>query len=363
MKTKIFITAFLIFLCIPVSAQQFYIEASRNAIVRENPDKNSTALLTLESGNQLNTVTEEQTNNFYHVYLPNGETGWVSKYVVRLYSGIAPEAPPIAVLPDVGGGLTALEQEYAAFHLAIGKPKGYKELIRKGFVIGYDPTRKIPLWVQYRLTRERSLNDTVGRPNEFDEDFEIHPSGRATLDDYAAVSSNYVRGHLAPADDMRWDERAVKESMLLSNIAPQIGDGFNNSIWKTLENRVRSWAVDRGDIIVICGPVFESRPRIFNIPRQYVTTNQMVYNVVGDNNVAVAAEFYKIIVDMRNPENPDVLAFLMPNISTTEGTERNIVNYLTSVDNIENLTGLDFLTGLSEQVQEALESRTALSLW
>ena len=363
MKAKIYLTAFIIFLCIPLSAQQFYIEASRSAIVRENPDKNSGALLTLEKGNQLNTVSEEQTDNFYHVFLPNGHTGWVSRYVVRLYTGSAPAAPPVAVMPDVGAGLTVAEQEYAAFHLAIGKPKGYKELIRKGFVIGYDPTRKIPLWVQYRLTRERSQNDSIPRPNDFDEDFEIHPGGRATLDDYASVSSIYVRGHLAPADDMRWDEKAVKESMLLSNIAPQIGDGFNNSIWKTLENRVRSWAIDRRDLIIICGPVFEVRSSVFSIPRQFATTNQMIYNVAGENNVAVAAKFFKIIVDMRNPENPDVLAFLMDNKPTIAGEERIIENYLTSVDIIEKLTGLDFLTGLPELVQEEIERRVAQSIW
>lgn len=365
MKTKIFLTIFLTFLCIPLMAQQYYVEASRNAVVREDHDKNSEPLLTLEKGNQLNAVTEEQTNNFYHVFLPDGETGWVSRYVVRLYQGTAPEASPVAVMPNVGAGLTTAEKEYAAFHLATGKPKGYKEIIRKGFVIGYDPTRKIPLWVQYRLTKEHSENDSFPRPgeSEFDEDPEIHVTGRATLDDYSSVSSDYVRGHLAPADDMRWDQDAVNESMLLSNISPQVGDGFNNSIWKTLENRVRRWASDRKDIIVICGPVFEVRPAVFELPRQFRTQNQMIYNVAGENNIAVASKFFKIIVDMRNPGNPDVLAFLMPNIPTNPGEERKIENYLTSVDNIEKLTGLDFLTGLPEQVQETIESRIAQSVW
>ena len=364
MKSKRYQIVFFILLFIPLYAQeQYYIEASRSAIVRENPDKNSGALLTLEAGEQLNAVTEVQTNYFYKVFLPNGETGWVSRYVVRLYPGNAPGAPPAAVMPDVGAGLTAAEKEYAAFHLAIGKPKSYKELIRKGFVIGYDPTRKIPLWVQYRLTGERSENNTFPRPNDFDEDAEIHPSGRATESDYDEVSADYVKGHLAPAEDMRWDQTAVEKSMLLSNIAPQIGDGFNNSIWKTLENRVRSWSIDRGDLIVICGPVFEVRPNVFNLPRQYVTTNQMVYNVVGENNVAVAAKFFKIIVDMRNPDNPDVLAFLMPNIPTIAGEERNIENYLTSINNIEELTGLDLLTGLPDHVQDEIESRIAQQVW
>ena len=366
MKKIIFVSISIILFYITLPAQQqYYIEASRSAIVHENPDKNSSSMLSLKRGDQLNVVTDTQTNNFYHVFLPNGETGWVSRYVVRLYSGNAPEAAPIAVMPDVGGGLTSNEKEYAAIHLAIGQPKGYKVLIRQGFVIGYDPTKKIPLWVQYRLTKEHSEDNTYPRPGDdkFDEDFQIQPTGRAALDDYTAVSPNYVRGHLAPAEDMRWSEQAADESMLLSNIAPQIDDGFNNSIWKTLENRVRSWSIDRRDIIVICGPVFEARNSVYNIPRQFHTSKQMIYNVAGENNVAVATEFFKIIVDMRNPDNPDVLAFLMPNIPTTEGPERKIEKYLTSVDNIEKLTGLDFLTALPDQVQDSIESKVAQHLW
>lgn len=366
MNAKSILIGVFIICCFPLAAQQqYYVEASRNAIVREDHNKNATPILRLERGDQLNAVTSEQTDRFYNVYLPNGETGWVSSYVVRLYEGNAPDAAPVAVMPDVGGGLTVAEREYATFHLAIGKPKGYKELYRRGFVIGYDPTRKIPLWVQYRLTRERSEDNTYPRPNAaaFDEDVEIHITGRATLDDYASVSSDYVRGHLAPADDMRWDEIAANESMLLSNMSPQIGSEFNNSIWKTLENRVRRWAIAREDITIICGPVFEARQNIEPIPRQNRTLRQMLYNVVGENDVAVPTSFFKIIVDMRNLQNPNVIAFLMPHIRTTAGDERDIENYLTSVDNIEELTGLDFLTGLSDVVQETIETRTAQDIW
>ena len=38
---------------------------------------------------------------------------------------------------------------------------------------------------------------------------------------------------------------------LLTNIAPQIGATYNGSIWKTIENRVRGWVIDREDLTVI----------------------------------------------------------------------------------------------------------------
>ena len=343
--------------------QEFYIEASRNAIVREEPDSGAEPLLRLERGDQLNAVTGQQTDRFYYVFLPNGETGWVSSYVVRLHRGRAPDAPQVAVMPDVGGGLTAQEREYAEFHLAIGKPTGYREMIRRGYAVGYDPKLKIPIWVQYRLTRARSDDDSFDRSNAFDEDAEVRPQARATLEDYAAVSDDYVRGHMAPADDMRWNQAAEEQSNLLTNIAPQIGATYNGSIWKTIENRVRAWVRDRRDLTVICGPVFEARLRVQRINRQPETERQKLFNVIGENDVAVPTAFFKIVVDVRNQQNPDVLAFLVPHIETVAGPERRIETYLTSIDRIEELSGLDFLTNLPENVQEDIESVVATRPW
>ena len=52
--------------------QEFYVEASRNAIVRDEPNSGGEQLLRLERGHQLNAVTGQQTSSFYHVFLPNG---------------------------------------------------------------------------------------------------------------------------------------------------------------------------------------------------------------------------------------------------------------------------------------------------
>lgn len=341
--------------------QEFYVEASRNAIVRDEPDSSAELRLRLERGHQLNAVTSQQTNRFYHVFLPNGETGWVSRYVVRLYTGQAPEASAVAVMPYVGGGLTDQEREYAAFHLAIGKPSGYKEMFRRGYAVGYDPKFKIPVWVQYRLNRADSDNNSFVRSNAFDEDGSVRPQARATLSDYAG--SGYARGHMAPADDMRWNQEAEEQSNLLTNIAPQIGPTYNGSIWKTIESRVRSWVKDRGDLTIICGPVFEARTRVHQIERQPVTTRQMLFNVIGENDVAVPTAFFKIIVDMRNQQRPDVIAFLVRHFDTVPGPERQVETYLSSINQIEELTGLDFLTNLPENVQEEIEREPAANSW
>lgn len=363
MRVIVIILSLITGLFVPVLGRELYVVASRDAIVRADPDKSSEPLLKLKQGDKLNLVTDQQTNRFYKVFLPNRETGWVSSYVVRLYEGRAPDIPQATVVTDKSDSFASKEREYTEFHLAIGKPQGFKEIIREGYVLGYDPRLKIPVWVQYRLTQARSEDNSFPRSNAFDEDISIPPQARAKLGDYTAQGGRYVRGHMAPAEDMRWGKSAEAESNLLTNIAPQIGSTFNSSIWKSIEDKVRGWVIDRKDLTIICGPVFKARPRVFRIERQPETDRQMLYNVIGENGVAVPTAFYKIIVDMRNQQKPDVLAFLVPHIETASGPERRIETYITSVDSIEKLTGLDFLTNLPEKVQADIESTPATNPW
>ena len=56
-------------------------------------------------------------------------------------------------------------------------------------------------------------------------------TGSAVLADYE--NSNYDRGHLVPAADMVFSEKAMSASFLLSNISPQ-EPSFNRGIWKKI---------------------------------------------------------------------------------------------------------------------------------
>lgn len=355
------ILVFVFIYSVPIMAESFYITASRNAIVRQESKRQSKPLLKLTAGEQLNLVTKIQTNAFYQVILPNGKTGWVSRYVVRLKKGLAVNAPVSGEHTPELSDLTAEQKKYAANHLLLGQPQGQKLLIRKGYVASYSPTLKIPLWVQYRLTKENSVNDTHLRSNKFDDDAQIPPESRAELDDYA--NSGYARGHMVPTDDMRWDEKTELESNLLTNIVPQVGSSFNGSVWKTLEDRIRKWVLVRDDLIIIMGPVFKAQDKVTDIPRQPVTDKQIVFNVIGKNHVAVPNGFFKIVVDVRNKQHPSMIAFYFPHIETVPGPERKVETYITSINEIEAMTGLDFLSDLPDDIEEQIEKHKPSQLW
>jgi len=69
-------------------------------------------------------------------------------------------------------------------------------------------------------------SDTGDRSkSNFMEDESLPAMFRAKLQDY--FRSGYDRGHMVPAADAKLSQDAMDETFLLSNIAPQVGVGFN----------------------------------------------------------------------------------------------------------------------------------------
>ncbi len=98
------------------------------------------------------------------------------------------------------------------------------------------------------------MKGTIPRTEDFRVDHDLSQGSRSKLKDYKG--SGFDRGHLAPAGAMKWDDRAMSESFLLSNMAPQVGSSFNRHIWKSLEGKVRKWTKKKGELYVVTGPVY-----------------------------------------------------------------------------------------------------------
>lgn len=162
---------------------------------------------------------------------------------------------------------------------------------------------------------------------------------RAELSDYRG--SGFDRGHMAPAADMKWDQQAMVECFYLSNMVPQVGKGMNQGIWMQLEGHVREWAINRGQVYIITGPVYDGGFK----------------KTVGKNKVAVPTHLYKIVYD---PYKAEAIAFIMPNEPLK--TE-DMPKYIVTIRDVEAKTGLDFLSNIDKQVQEVIENKKAKGLW
>jgi len=209
-------------------------------------------------------------------------------------------------------------------------------LKRKAYTVSYNPENLIPNWVAWKLKAEY-VEGNLPRYNKFMEDESI-PKPRATLGDY--YKSGWIRGHMFPAGDAKWDVQAMKESFLLTNICPQ-NARLNSGDWNEIEIACRKWAKEYGEIYIVCGPVFYDR----------------AHQTIGKNRVVVPEAFFKVILCL----NPDIKAigFVCKNISDNKTKEQ----YVNSVDEIEKITGMDFFPLLEDSIENIIESSADISLW
>jgi endonuclease G len=210
-------------------------------------------------------------------------------------------------------------------------------LTNTGYLVGYSESRKDPLWVCYRLFRPDSFQ-APPRPQGFTTDYRT----AARADSHDFTGSGYDRGHMAPnyAIAVCYGPKAQLETFLMSNIIPQ-RPALNRQIWERLEQtEIKEYAPRFRQIWVIDGPIFHNRTRL-----------------KGGEDVPDAC--FKIIV-REDDGRPIVLAFIMP--QTVKGTE-SAQQYLTSIDEIEKETGLDFFSMMPVELQQRFEADAARAMW
>ena len=208
---------------------------------------------------------------------------------------------------------------------------------REGFALGYIEYHEQPAWVIYKLTRTEVQAQVAKRTNRFREDQEI-PTGSATNADYR--KSGYDRGHLAPAADMAFSVQTMADSFFFSNMSPQV-PAFNRGIWKRLEEQVRKFALQEGEIMVVTGPV---------LPKEKSIT-------IGNNKVTVPDRYYKVVYDLTPPQK--MIGFIIPN----NGSTRPLQDFAVTVDAAEKETGLNFFSLVPRQEQDRLESTITQDAW
>lgn len=209
-----------------------------------------------------------------------------------------------------------------------------------GFVLAYHEDWEQAEWVAYILTRDHLQRKWTERRDNFREDPLVR-SGSATDGDYRG--SGYDRGHLAPFADFAWNAELADKTFYLSNVSPQ-EPGFNRGIWRELEELTRDWAKRERQLYVVSGPV---------------TTEDPQFYIGRDNRVAVPRTYFKVLLDLEQPEQKGI-GFLLPNALS----DRPLTDYAVPIDEVERRTGLDFFADLlPTDLEERLEAAVDPGAW
>ena len=211
-------------------------------------------------------------------------------------------------------------------------------LTNSAYLTGFCEQRKAPAWVSYRVFK-LDHPDSPPRPSRFLVD--DRTLAKVSQDDY--TRSGYDRGHMAPnyAIGSRYGAAAQRETFLMSNIVPQ-KPTLNRTVWRLLEERVaKEYAMSFEEVWIITGPVYDEHKEVLK------------------SGVEIPDAFFKIIVDEVSGK-PRVLAFVISQNVT--GSDR-FSQFLTSVDEVEKETGLDFLAELDDGLEDEIEAANAADVW
>ena len=219
-----------------------------------------------------------------------------------------------------------------------GKKRKEQIIRHEGYTVSYNSDYRIANWVAYELTAREARSKKAERSNKFVPD-PLVKGATALNEDY--TRTGYDRGHLAPAGDMKWSMKAMRESFYLSNICPQDPD-LNRGIWKDLEEQIRLWASENGSLLVVTGPIITDDLRR-----------------LGKNRVGIPKRFFKVVCT-QTAGRPEGVGFLFDNRDYGDTSLRSM---MIPIDSVESVTGIDFFPSLPDSIERPMEASVNKSCW
>jgi endonuclease G, mitochondrial len=220
-------------------------------------------------------------------------------------------------------------------------------MVKPQYCFSYSNTKHTPNWTSWHLTTT-DFPGVADRQNDFRPDAAL-PSGwyQAVASEFSG--SGFDRGHMCPSGDRTSSVANNSATFLMDNMIPQAPN--NNQItWANLETYSRTLVSAGNEAYIISGPYGQGG------------TGSNGYATTVGNGVVVPAQTWKIVVVLPKGDNDisrittstRVIAVLMPNTQTVNSHEWDY--YRVSVDQIETLTGYDFLSNVPASIQNVIEA-------
>lgn len=218
------------------------------------------------------------------------------------------------------------------------------------YAIEWDIDLKSQRWSCYQMMA--GYNKGVGRyegdPQYFNYTYfdREHPS-RYYSTDYISPSI-YEHGHICPSADRLYSVEANKQTFYLTNMQPQYHE-FNTGIWEKLETRIRkAWTPSNTtDVLYVCkgGTIDDKTNRIENI-----------------NKKLIVPKYFFTALLLKNSRGYRAIGFWMEHIAYNR-SEDNLNDYAISIDQLEQLTGIDFFCNLPDDIEAEVEASYSPKAW
>lgn len=226
------------------------------------------------------------------------------------------------------------------FHTWTTKVNG-KETVTYSYE--YDCTKKHVRWVAFTFDDVTSKTGAK-RKDKYNTDPNIPQKYQTDRDDYY---SPYNRGHMVASSDRLYSQEANDQTFYYSNISPQIQTGFNESgsTWDAIENIVQKWA-----------QVSNSQDTTYIVKG---TSIDYAILETGKNGVQIPKYYFSTILSLKNGEYKAMGFYIEHKYDKT----KNIKQCAKSIDELEEITGIDFYHNLPDQIESIVEANYKESDW
>lgn len=263
--------------------------------------------------------------------------------------GGAPVAPGWLELPAVTG-----TEDYFGWFYGSGSSVG----TNRNYSYNYSYTWYSSLWVAYPLCGKHKSGSASSSSWKYNPDFAENLQVNIVDNSYGTMynAGSYSRGHQCPNGSRKSDGTMNKQTYYSTNQTPQLQNGFNGSIWNTLENAVRDLVSNASDTVyVVTGPAYNKVGE-----SESITYLHGAVSGANPTELAVPNYYWKALLKVRRSGGVITAAsaigfwFDHKSYSNTDYT-----SCIESVDQIEQWTGFDLFANLPANLQATAEANTS----
>lgn len=217
----------------------------------------------------------------------------------------------------------------------------YATDIGVNYMVEWDCLKKSQRWTCYTLNNTNSTKNVsryYSDSNQYPQDPDIPSNYRFASDPY--WRSGYDHGHICPSYDRLCSSEANYQTFYMSNMQPQFNK-FNAGLWLKMENIVSgNWNRSSfRDTLYVC------KGGTIDDPELILSTT--------DKGMIVPKYFYMAVL-CKNTQGYKAIAFWAQHLNSDHSND-NLIDYVISIDELENRTGIDFFCNLPDDIEEKAE--------
>lgn len=217
------------------------------------------------------------------------------------------------------------------------------------FSMEYDKSKKHSRWIAFRFDNQ-TKQQNVDRSNEpFDADPSVASEYQRVQADFGR--KGYDRGHLCASADRLYSREVNEQTFYYTNMSPQ-RNAFNTGVWLALEGQVQAW-----------GRSCTALDTLYVVKGGTIDKEEQVKEYIGGDRSKPVPKYYYMALLFKKGDSFKAIAFWMEHTDSKPSKTIKLADYVLSIDELEEKTGIDFFPNLNDNLENALEATYSTKAW